>query len=976
MFSIKPLEETLATHFAHLADIREEGRVFLIEHGLGRDELDALLLMVGERATRHGFGRKAWDDFPFSLCVAMTEFGYGYSGNDYWPTAERGLKTEIRIDERAAISGQFRRLHRSIGIAAPLEDSWSDAFGHIAWPVRNAIVPKEIHASIARIIREALRHTQTMRADTQFLSLIRSLARGMNSRRLDSWLSDEALAIAVVRSLIADDMTMMGMDSPFLSRLRIDLRANNEYRHLEFAVRLRKATQNAGPLRLPQARLQLVLRDADPIGIAVRGPKLGIDQKHLLREKFGVLPTKAEIQFGTKKTTLEAFMAGEILFLGRPAKIPEPALSGLSEQPRELIEAVSPPERLLFLDRGDDGLQPQLDANLLPQIGHGFYELRLPSAVREDWSEHLYHFVAGEKEGDERLKAHGLLSARSPLIRFQGGLTLTQSGNEWQQSEGQPVFFQATESETRLSIRSMENASEHVVQLRDDAWFSFPHTSGSYRLEVANSEREDIITLSFYPRAPTDAVVLELHPDRAALSDIACGNASIALRAPINLDDAMLKFSLIPPSGEEVQVEMAVAEVPCVIGLDAEQLAPIREAARQWALSGAAARLNVEAIGLDERTWLLAGRPQVWAFHASDTRWVGEDGISVPSLIADPELDPIQFTTNGRADVKCAALITPATESETRVFSGVVSLEAKSFRLGGFRMPDLLRVSRAPASNGSQHGIIRSAEALVAWKVAHASTQIADSLRKQSAALVEDSLIAALCGDNWLKWERRYRVMAGGFHRRLAVLACERQLAMDDEDSFTPLPPEYVPLLQRCLETRLHAAFPDPKMIFPPDEEYWEDLDDVLYGAWDDLLLHVDAPVVGTLECFGKCPVGPWNRAIEDARQMTRLPNLAKWLLPESRRIGLVEFGYEAATFADLVAEIELGHHDLHRTGARWITPADIRALLLLFLDPAQLSDEPEWRGRIARFGSDQFSARAVRYAALRKNALRQRQPQ
>lgn len=92
--------------------------------------------------------------------------------------------------------------------------------------------------------------------------------------------------------------------------------------------------------------------------------------------------------------------------------------------------------------------------------------------------------------------------------------------------------------------------------------------------------------------------------------------------------------------------------------------------------------------------------------------------------------------------------------------------------------------------------------------------------------MVEDSLVAALCGDNWLKSERRYRAMAGGFHRRLAVLACERQLAMGDEDSFTPSPPEYVPLLQRCLEARLRAAFPDPKMIFVPDDEYWEDLDD------------------------------------------------------------------------------------------------------------------------------------------------------
>lgn len=219
MSQLREFEERLSEHFAEVSASRENGRTFLIEHGLEDEDLQALLFAIGERAGQFGFSRKLWDDFPFALCVALTEFGYSYSGNDFWPRAERGLKAEIRIEDRAEITEQFRRLHARIGIALPLDDSWSEAFNHIAWPIRNAMVPRELHAPVARILRETLRHTQAVRLDAQFLGLVKSLAGGMNSRRLDAWLADETLALLAGNSGAGDDSKNVSLR---LSRCTVD----------------------------------------------------------------------------------------------------------------------------------------------------------------------------------------------------------------------------------------------------------------------------------------------------------------------------------------------------------------------------------------------------------------------------------------------------------------------------------------------------------------------------------------------------------------------------------------------------------------------------------------------------------------------------------------------------------------------------------------------------------------------------------
>jgi len=972
MSQLRDFEKRLSEHFAQISGSRENGKTFLIEHGLESEDLQALLFAIGERGGQFGFHRKLWDEFPFALCVALTEFGYSYSGNDFWPTAERGLKAEIRIDDRAEITEQFRHLHARIGIAPPLDDSWSEAFNHIAWPIRNAMVPRELHAPVARILRETLRHTQTLRLDAQFLGLVKSLAGGMNSRRLDAWLADEALALMIVRSLLSDDFTAMGVERFFLARLGKDLRENSEFRKLSLAVRARTVLGKPRLTHLPGARLQLLLRDVEPLGIAVRGPKLGPGEKLRVRDELSVSPATVRILFGAKSTSLEAFLGGEMLFLGKPVSVPEPELKGLKDVPPAIAAAVSPPTSLLFHDNGDDGFQPQFDRHTVLESGNGFYELRLEGASQHNWAEQLHHFVSGQPEGDKRLAAHGMRVADKPLLRFYGGMTLTKGAELLQQNAGRILRVQATSPGTTVEIKCLDTDRDRSLTVPTDSWVRFPATEGTWRIDARNREQEETLVVEFRAVSPPDPVRVQLQPEGLGLQDIAGGGASVSLWAPVALHDSQLEIAISAATGETVQIKVQVPLAPCVFAFDAAPFAPIRDAARRWARSGAPAQLQVAAIGLDQHVWILPSQIPKWRVEAGVNQWLDEDGFRVPGLISDPTENPAVFKNVTDAMPGRTVLAIPATDAEARVFSGIMRGAVDQIRLGDFDLPKRLSLGRAPHDAAGTIGLIGSTEALIAWRTAFAPTAVTEALRARSAQLVEDSLVATICGEDWLETERRSRGMSGGFHRRLALLACERKLAKGNDECFSPLPPQHEPALVAFLESAFRQALPEVEIITVPDDEYWPELDDAVNKAWEGLMESVQPEIAGLLWSDAKCPDRAWHSAVQDASAMTALPQLAKWILPGSRRDALATFDYEATSFPDLVAEIELCHHDLTRTGGRWITPADMRALLLLFLAPAQLAGEPEWRGRIARFGSDRFSARAIRYAALRKAALRQ----
>ena len=966
------LENGLVDHFSRLADGRPDGQIFLIEHGLDQGALQSIVFAVGERGGQFGFDRQLWDDFPFCLCVSLTEFGYLYSGNDFWPMAERGLKAEIRIEEREHISAQFRSLHKRYGIAKPLEDRWTEAFGHIAWPIRNAMVPLEIHGGLARVVREGLRHTQNLRMDTQFLDTIRGLAEGMKSRRLDAWLADDALATAIIRSLVFGNSSSLSVDEGFLSRLEMDLRANDEVRKLSLAIRAREVLEKKGNSSLPRARLQLLLRDAEPVGVAVRGPILGPIEKHALTVEAGAPLTSAVVTFGARSTTLSAFLDGETLFLGRPVSVPDADLTGLQVIPQRIAVAIAPSSSLLFLDEGDDGYQPQIQGLAGIESGKCFYELRLDETPQGAWEEALYHFTVGTPEGDERLKAHGLRVSDRPLARFFGGMTLSQEGNVFLQTDGCILKVQALAPKTELEAKNIETGKRLFLSVPMEHWISFPETEGHWILEFRLGDRTQAINLQFRSLSPPEPVRLRLQPEEAGLSAVGAGEAGIEIWTPVALHDLHAEIEIASSGGEVVRARIQISAAPTVLGLGLEEFTLVREAARLWAETGMAARMRVRVPGLDQREWLLPSIATEWRFEKATTQWLGVDGVQVRTLVSDPTVDPILFEKVQDIPISRPVLIVPETQDEGRLSCAAILMPAGGLRFGDLDLPETLNVGRLPLDVGGRSGLIRTAEALITWRSAFAPSVVAEALRGRVTRLIEDSLVSALCGKEWLVAERRMREMTGGFYRLLAMIACEQKLAMGDEEFFSYLPPEYEATLIRCLEASFRAALPSPETIIQPESDDWEELDNAVNNAWEDMIDTMNSGEEPELWSDANGRDRSWHKAIDAARDASKLPQFLKWLLPKRRAEALVAFEYEGSSFSDLVAELEASHQDISRSGGRWITSADMRSLLLLFMSPMELTKDPDWRGRIARFGSERFAARSIRYAALRNLALRQ----
>ena len=66
-------ENLLAQIFSDLSRQRDGGTIYLIEHGLARDETEQLLYHVSQRAGLHQFAKRAWQDLPLSLAIGMRQ---------------------------------------------------------------------------------------------------------------------------------------------------------------------------------------------------------------------------------------------------------------------------------------------------------------------------------------------------------------------------------------------------------------------------------------------------------------------------------------------------------------------------------------------------------------------------------------------------------------------------------------------------------------------------------------------------------------------------------------------------------------------------------------------------------------------------------------------------------------------------------------------------------------------------------------
>lgn len=966
-------ENLLAQIFSDLSHERDGATVYLIEHGLDRDAIEQLMYLVSQRAAVHQFTKRAWQEFALSLCIVVTDIGYEYrgTGTDFWPLVETAIKIDIPISQRSEIADLFRHCAKGFGTARPLDDAWSAAFPHIAWPVRNAMVPREVHGSLARLIREFLMQTGSPSVTKAALPRLKELARGFGSRRLESWLQDDDLSLPVIRHLVTGGTGDLAMEAGFLQRLTNDLRSESEVKRLERVIRARRLAEHQGLERLPKATYELLLDDAEARGLAVKGPNLAPAELEAVRSALGAQLSNSTVTVGARSTTLERFLSGDTVFIGRPLEeVPRPKISEI-EAPAWLEAIIVPAPALLFRDEGDDGYQAQLRPTDLVTPGISFYEMAIEGLALDGWGDGLYHFLSGTPEGDAVLAQHGIHVEAEPFVDFLGGLTLRHDGSTVSQATGRPIQARSRTRTTIFGERLDETESIEFC-LPDARWHTLPMTEGIWSLSPLDTSKVAPIELVFRDIEPPSPVSLSLQPDGIGLSEIARGAGALHLSTPITLHDLDLDITLSSSSGLSRTVRILAPSAPLRITFDRPEFADMRTVARLWTKAGMNARLRVRANGLDANTWsLLAPEPE-WKFDRRTAQWISEGQEALETLVCDPVISSTAFApkaTSSEVFTSEYGLLRPALGSDGALRSCVLLEPEAGTRLGSIPRAIANPVGRFTETQGDAHGLTEGLEAYLSWSLTSAVSAVGEGLRSNACRKLEDRLVAALCGDLWIKREKSCRGLGTGFHRRLVAEAMQADLVCGTT-AFSPLDDDQKHELAGYLEEHFRRVLPAPDLIVIPDDEMWPEMDDAILDAWERLSEKAVSNGAAELEFDAGNADGIWQKLVARAREAARLPELSKLVLPAQRAESLERLPYEACHLDDLIAALVANHVDVQSRSGRWITPADLRALLYLFLAPERVMDDPEWRGRLLRFGADRFTARAVRYAALRYRAM------
>ena len=141
------LQIQLEAHFTALAEGRRPARypVYAIEHGLCEDAVRAARTAAALELRSHGLRREHW----LVWVAVAAEAGYGYDGEEYWPSLEETPGAWRAQYDRQTLRSWFVKFHREYGGPAP-EGRWAEKFSIIAWPIAGALLPKYLQGYFAR----------------------------------------------------------------------------------------------------------------------------------------------------------------------------------------------------------------------------------------------------------------------------------------------------------------------------------------------------------------------------------------------------------------------------------------------------------------------------------------------------------------------------------------------------------------------------------------------------------------------------------------------------------------------------------------------------------------------------------------------------------------------------------------------------------------------------------------------------------
>jgi hypothetical protein len=917
--------------------------------------------------------------------VVATEVGYGYrgTGTDFWPALCAALATELSFTEHVRLSELFEAAHVSLRLKKPADTPWNRLFHHIAWPISNAIAPLEVHRGLAQALQRVFQSPPPSLEGAELADALRAAARALGSPRLEEWVADQGLSVALSRRLMRLDHDEV-ISPEAMERIWRDLSADTVARR---AMRLAMREQR-GPMRASRtsaaAPAQVVLQllsagSGQPrLALSASFPEVSRSQRQLVRGLS--LPPWA----GAEPISLEAFLLGhpQVVDLGRLSDLKQGFLPGLGEivgdaDLRDRLAGAAPDITLPLVFVGTSDLGRHVRERSL-----GPYE---PAWLVTDDDEVPAGVLVAGRIGSavclhvpDPSRAAAWLGRQNisvrDLTRLEpvGAIVVGETPRGPIVGHGLPALFRLIGSK---AANVEAGAGDPSVLLGPATPYLMAWTgTGEQELTVSFEGRSTVLswTAASADRDAEDPVEIALDPANPSLEMLRRGEVAIHIRTSLRLAPGSIALSVV--AGERVVAGSRAfgVQLPALLAAGDGTVDELVRALDDVDVPrGSDVWLTVDVENLCRRWWPLGREVRRVAWERHDRDWRPRLDDRVLDLWVIEADRPLEEKRAGAADdADAVRLLLPIASDGPVEEAGLV--------LG----PRRLNVAASPTIPAHLGRSWRGGDAAVQavclnylrWSWAEARNPVLEVGRRRVAGCLEAATVAQFCGDAWSKIEARHGRAAPDPWIALAETAIASGLAAGA--GFPDVGGWKRAALVRYLSQRIAGIFPGLWADGTVTDATAEQLDRAVDEAWEDLfeeVLRREGRFVLEDVDPGNATAA-WSDAVATALGSVRFAELLTLVLPRSRALALRRPNYQDLSL-DEVGDILVGNQvDLSARGQpRWISDDDVRRGLLFWARPAALSADPNWMTAMQRLLSDRQTARAVRYAALRYAASRGR---
>lgn len=972
---LKDCHEFLADRFRQLSVARSGLPVFAIEHGLDAAVLPVLRQQVSKQLEIDpNLAGMGWGVSYLPLIVIAAEVGYRYrgTGTDFWPLLARDLQLDPRSIFPSSLSHLFELSHRKFGLARPGDSPWEQHFPHISWPIGNAAVPLEVQGPLASALRAAARAGISPDNKINLLDYVRDVASGQSGRRFENWLQRSDLSREVMARLL-DPAADGWLTDMFVRRLDADVRRDVESRLAIGEARRLTARRSGRQAEVPASRFLIALDGDIVVRLSVRGPVLTAEHRD---QVVATLRTKGDV-LGTITSRdviqLHHFLAGGELDLCTTSDWPDLPLrrgdgaTALSSQAARLLDSLQPEKTEFFRLENEtqagvailQGEQIEQDSRIvrIRNEGHGLYVIqRLDASSAKDI---------------ELLRKHGRnVRGGRPIVL--SGLPMAGAGGHF--ATGFPLLARKTFDQTALVIDQKAAATDFLT-IDGCEWALFTPETGEHTVGPEGFDEASHLPFWMVDPPDIDAASITLHPAGATLTDLMEGTLEIRIRAPLPLQNVAVQIRLMVAGEEDLVSEDTIDRLPVHIAGRMPLLRDLRTSlTKRGIASAAAARLCVRLEGVLAEQFALLPTTHLFLYDEHRRSWSDAQNSEreVASRVAT--LSKLFPSKSAPANDEFTLLL-PDSENRGALGAGKILHRKNLFRLGqtAHVQPQTPRTVREASSRDGVPGLDEMTGAYLAWRLAEAGDPIAHWLQHKGADSLEAGLVGLLCGDRWRQIEERLNLSVLSASGALYISA-ERHGLLSGDDLPSVVRSPDAEFLARRIRIRLHQAVPDHETAIDEwSDDLGGELDLAVIEAYEDLRKQMlDEGRDAFEEPDMKRDARTWLLALERARDIPRLSMFQTLILPNPRWEALSMFSYETATEDEITDLLDSCHVDaFRRPGLRWIGRPELRALLELWISPRSLIEAGEWQQYLTKSLSDMQTARAVRYAALRRKLSR-----